>query len=266
MLPSIKVPNPRPNRNRPRPISPSDSALTTGLTFNPNGTYVANPFPTTAQNGMQGGFGSGLPTTSPIPQVTMPSTVPGYIPSVMQPPVSVTFPGVGTQNTYTVQPPVPTVSTNPRPPAHGQGSFTQQAAMEGVLSRLDMGDMSVISQIPKADLEAMGLADLAATIGGGTGENTDFQKTEAFKYNQANQIPLMAQKRWDEKKRKFISVGEWMRQERKKYNRKGKYVGDKAANRKRAQQQAAAEQPASDGEYHGSIQQIGVVNFNTATG
>jgi hypothetical protein len=46
---------------RPRPINPFDNASTTGLFSNPNGTYVANPFPTTSQNGQQGAYGAMLP-------------------------------------------------------------------------------------------------------------------------------------------------------------------------------------------------------------
>lgn len=56
------MPGPTPKRpSKTRPINPMDSAGTTGLPVNPNGTYVANPFPTTAQNGSQGQFGAMLP-------------------------------------------------------------------------------------------------------------------------------------------------------------------------------------------------------------
>jgi hypothetical protein len=48
--------------HQPRPINPFDNASTTGLYSNPNGTYIANPFPTTGQSGAQGAFAAGLPT------------------------------------------------------------------------------------------------------------------------------------------------------------------------------------------------------------
>jgi hypothetical protein len=62
MFPQIKVRPERPKRPKSRPISPADSAATTGLPINPNGTYVANTFPQgNAMYGAQGQFGSGLP-------------------------------------------------------------------------------------------------------------------------------------------------------------------------------------------------------------
>ena len=63
MLPAVNI-KPARRNTRPRPISSTDSAASTGLASNPNGTYIANPFPTTAQNGMQGQFGAMLPSTS----------------------------------------------------------------------------------------------------------------------------------------------------------------------------------------------------------
>jgi hypothetical protein len=77
---------PNPFQPRSRPISPFDNAATTGLLSNPNGTYVANPFPTTAQNGQQGAYGAMLPQVQVnTPRVSgLPPIVPmvGYIPPV----------------------------------------------------------------------------------------------------------------------------------------------------------------------------------------
>ena len=53
---------PGPGPYRPRPINPTDTALTTGLPSNPNGTYIANTYPQgSAVFGNQGGYGAGLP-------------------------------------------------------------------------------------------------------------------------------------------------------------------------------------------------------------
>lgn len=273
MLPTVQVPARRPKPLRP--ISQNDSAASTGLASNPNGTYIANPFPTTAQNGMQGQFGAMLPSGG-----NMPTNSPMYnmltSGGALQPPKPV-IPGAtyqpqgsGRSGRETLQNPNQNPNMHISPGWMGSGTFTQNAAMQGVLNRLDMGDMSAISQIPKADLEAMGLGDLAAVTGSDpAGEPTDFQKTETYKKNVQNGIPLDRQLRWDEKKRKYITVGQWMRQERKKYNKKGKYVGDKRANQSKSNKPntpAPKPEEAKDENYHGTIQQLGVVNFNTATG
>src|SRR5688572_24261147 len=56
------MPGPNPFKPpRPRPINPLDNPATTGLLSNPNGTYIANPFPTTAAIGGTGAYGSMLP-------------------------------------------------------------------------------------------------------------------------------------------------------------------------------------------------------------
>jgi hypothetical protein len=47
------------------------------------------------------------------------------------------------------------------------------------------------------------------------GDNTDFANTAAARYNAANNIPFLQQSRWDPKRRKYISVGQWLRQNRR---------------------------------------------------
>jgi hypothetical protein len=46
-------------------------------------------------------------------------------------------------------------------------------------------------------------------------DNTDFANTAAAQYNAANNIPFLQQSRWDPKRRKYISVGQWLRQNRR---------------------------------------------------
>ena len=262
MLPAVNI-KPARRNTRPRPISSTDSAASTGLASNPNGTYVANPFPTTAQNGMQGQFGAMLPSTS-IPNTPLYNMLTTGGGATQQTRPNTPLYNMLTTGGGALQQPTP-VSGQPvsNSSQHiSSGSFSQEAAMAGVLSRLEMGDMSVISQIPQADLQAMGLGDLATVTGTDpAGEPTDFQKTETYKKNVENGIPLNRQLRWDEKKRKYITVGEWMRQERKKYNKKGKYVGDR-----RSRSQEVQPEETKDEQYHGTIQQLGIVSFNTATG
>lgn len=278
MLPTTQVYRPKPLR----PISQNDSAASTGLASNPNGTYVANPYPTTAAAGMQGGYGSMLPTTqssNPLftvkPLLPKPPHSPLYnaiVSGALTSPAGATFQpqGSGRSGRETLNSTQNRTGQHISPGWTGSGTFTQNAAMQGVLNRLDMGDMSAVSQIPKADLEAMGLGDLVAATGGSdnAGEPTDFQKTKTYKNNQEKNIPLERQLRWDAKRKKYITVGQWMREERRKYNKKGKYVGDKRSNQSAAKQQQAqaAPKPEEEKEYTGSIQQMGVVNFNTATG
>ena len=65
------MPGPPIYRNRPRPINPLDNPSTTGLAVNPNGTYIANPYPTTAAIGGTGAYGSGLPQLQVRPQLPL---------------------------------------------------------------------------------------------------------------------------------------------------------------------------------------------------
>src|SRR5688572_9677373 len=72
MLPTIQVTNKRPYPGirprkppRARPISAGETAATTGLAMNPNGTYIANTYPqSNAAFGAQGAYGSGLPAVN----------------------------------------------------------------------------------------------------------------------------------------------------------------------------------------------------------
>lgn len=47
------------------------------------------------------------------------------------------------------------------------------------------------------------------------GDNTDFANTAAARYNAANNIPFLQQSRWDPRRRRYISVGQWLRQNRR---------------------------------------------------
>lgn len=49
----------------------------------------------------------------------------------------------------------------------------------------------------------------------GGADNTDFNQTAAAQYNAANNIPFLNQKRWDPKRRKYITVGQWLKQNRR---------------------------------------------------
>lgn len=68
--------------------------------------------------------------------------------------------------------------------------------------------------------------------------SSDYMNTRAAQFYAANNVPFERQLRWDPKKKKYITVGQWMRQSQKKFNKKGKYVGDK----KKKQQQEQKEQ------------------------
>jgi len=70
MLPPLYKPPPI---YRPRPINPFDNASTTGLFSNPNGTYIANPFPTTGAIGGTGAYGAMLPQVRAGPFPSLPN-------------------------------------------------------------------------------------------------------------------------------------------------------------------------------------------------
>lgn len=300
MLPSNPFNNNRnSNRNRPRPLNPQDSALTTGLVSNPNGTYVSNPYPTTAQNGMQGQYGSMLPQVQVQP--TFLQQLVGYNPNTTFQDSTPFWDTQTGQNLSTFTDPVKDAFqrlTGQKPfyGAYGQGkeratrhqtaadqlreyqasksaqaSQASQATAAGqlpveyaadasdrsyasyrntvhgleqrfigeTLAALSAGDMTALANIPASDLEAMGLGEYAqygvggganpATKGSGIGtgidegaEMTPSQLEARYWQNRETEAEFLKQKRWDAKRKRYISVGQWMKQERGKYNRQGR--------------------------------------------
>jgi hypothetical protein len=316
MLPTIN-PFPTNNRNRPRPINPTDSAATTGLLSNPNGTYISNPFPTTAQNGAQGAFGAMLPqvnvqnpnsplfnaiqsgalNTTPVqpfklPPVTqMPGLLTGNLtvdqlnqiaamnqPQTPRPPYA-NQPGSGSNSLPRPGTPESLALVN----RHAQAQ--EEMLVNSVISAVESGDYSALSQLPASDLEAMGLGEFAGMGGGGgtqganesdsdyvkrmtgigTGvdegkDMTPAQLEERYYKNKAIEAEFLRAKRWDAKRKRYITVGQWMKQERNKYNKKGRRRSGGGGGRPPVIEQPKEEQP----QY--TIQQAGTVNFNTATG
>lgn len=62
--------------------------------------------------------------------------------------------------------------------------------------------------------------------------NSDFANTGFMQYNAANNIPFERQLRWDPKKKKYITVGQWLKQ-----GRKAKADANRAKANKQEQQQ-----------------------------
>ena len=125
-------------RLRPRPINRRDTAATTGLASNPNGTYVANRNPTTAAAGFSATYGAMRPQQNrppprtPLPQVNMWGNVtPGY--NTQQTAPSTQFPGWNA--IAQVRPPVTAIGTaisnalNSPPPPRTPIPVSSTAAM-----------------------------------------------------------------------------------------------------------------------------------------
>ncbi len=303
------------NRNRPRPLNPLDSALTTGLVSNPNGTYVSNPFPTTAQNGQQGQFGAMLPQVNVSPlhaaiqsgAMNAPIVNPATFQPFRLPPVMANG-GMGQMTAAQlqqitqlnqpnpIQPPFrdpkdtqPATSTGlPQPGTEASQALAQthykeqlriqeQRTVTDVLARLESGDMSAIADIPAADLEAMGLGFLANYGAGGGGNQTSTsggapgtegigtwvdegkdmtpeQLESRYYKNKAFEVEFLRASRWDAKRKKYISVGQWMRQERNSRNKHGR----KKNNNPKPKPAAVTEGARFTNSVEG--------NFNTGTG
>lgn len=294
-------------RNRTRPINPQDSAATTGLVSNPNGTYVSNPFPTTAQNGMQGAFGAMLPSvnvgnpnapTSPLFNAlqsgALTSSAPVNSPlfnTLKNLPINTpSYPDYAQRHPELSQPNLPQLGT-PESLAlankhyQAQQQMKEERVVNGVIAALQQGDLSALSQLPAADLEAMGLGEFASSgVGGGANESdsdyvkrmteigtgvdegkdmTPAQLEERYYKNKAIEAEFLNAKRWDAKKKKYVTVGQWLKQERNKYNKHGRRRSGRGGGG--GQERIQPEQPKEEVKEY-TVQQAGVVNFNTATG
>jgi len=311
--------NPTNPFNRPpkfRPINPTDSAATTGLLSNPNGTYISNPFPTTAQNGAQGAFGAMLPQVNvqnpnALPNLAQPMNPVQLYQQMKNAPWNQPTPSSPLFNTLKNMPlnqPAYQDYAQRHPEASGTGQLPRPGTPESlalanrhaqaqqqiheeilvnsVISAVESGDYSALSQLPAADLEAMGLGDFAANgagggaqqqgesdadyvkrmtgIGTGVDEGKDMtpaQLEERYYKNKAIEAEFLRAKRWDAKRKKYITVGQYLKEEKKKYNKKGRRRGGGGGGRPAP----APEQPKEEQPQY-TMQQAGVVNFNTATG
>lgn len=81
--------------------------------------------------------------------------------------------------------------------------------------------------------------------------NTDFNMTQAAQYNARNNIPFLQQKRWDPQRRKYITVGEWLRRSQ------GQHRRDRRA-RNQANNAQAQEQQQVDYTLANSLVSFGV--------
>lgn len=106
-----------------RPINPLDNPSTTGLTVNPNGTYIANSYPTTGSIGAIGAYGSALPTVqvAPLPYEVNPFSQ--AVKSLFSRP-SGAYPGYSGE--------IPNIPTGNRPayPLYAQGVQAIQAEQQ----------------------------------------------------------------------------------------------------------------------------------------
>lgn len=186
----------RANSPKFRPISTADTIQTTGNLVNPVGSVVPYTNPASAAYGPQGAFGSGLPAVNIVSTFQgAQGNLPGYYgnagtPVAQQYNNSLGFYQFGNpfqKYQYTTP---QTVIGGPGPHGPGaqvinaaqqansnnvtnttstantvpMGTFDPRRAQAEVLNRLEQGDLSMLSQIPKNDLEALGLTDVASTV------------------------------------------------------------------------------------------------------
>lgn len=287
------------NYNPSRPISGTDSAATTGLVVNPNGTYVSS----NGAFGGQGQFGATLPTVnvgvqggaqparSPLfnaiqqnPQAfginlnQAPSTQ-GYNTT----PSNYYNPDLGAAASGVPAGTPPGALPKPGTPeslalAQGHYEAGNQMRVDIALTKLEQGDLSGLEWLPQEDLEAMGLGDLAGAppkggasdpnrrgaqgIGTGVDESKDMtpaQKEARYWHNKEVEYEFLRQQRWNPDTKKYESVGKWLNREKGKYAKGGR-------RRYRGGTSGPAQDKPKDKSTNYTIQQYGVVNFNTATG
>ena len=292
MLPQIKVSNnPSYRRKRPRPINPSDTAASTGLAVNPNGTYVANPYPTTGQAGMQGGYGAMLPQVN---VGTAPTWNPNFTPLEMSGGLlhAPSQPFNTTSLMHSPRYATPTASVPQQPTYLGQGTYLGGQAGVGVsppssstggfiptprMTGMNMSTITILENIArdknyinnlspelKATVEGM-LGMLPETTGPGgrpltaaEGGDTDYSRTAAAQYNAEHNVPYEQQLRWDPKSRKYIPLGKFFRQQKKRNQNERWARGQKT----KQQQLQNRQQQANDGY----VLANSFVNFSTGTG
>jgi len=278
---------------RPRPISRKDNPLTTGLPLNPNGTYVANPHPTTAAAGAQGVYGAMLP------QVKVPTSVPGagrlaaspvQLPRTPYPPYN--NPITNPVNTTPYGPPAPLPPTPPPAnvqllnqgvPSYGAPvnvknnvptySQSQGHPDPGLIRRLLNNpaeyDNLTPAQKDAVDNIASGTSAIGGNPGSGGGGNSDFMNTKFMQQNVANNVAFENQLRWDPQRKKYVQIGKLMKEG--KLDNKGRWHkkpprrggGGGGGNE---QQAAAPETPQVQETTGGFTGSYGIINFNTGTG
>jgi hypothetical protein len=206
---------------------PGDSPLTVSSQFNvtPQQLLQANAggFPFSTGQTIQIPFQYSAPIG---PQPLQFSTPQGPQPAYSgAPPV-----GYG-PNSQPTRPPQPTYPTNTF--LSGSGQNVADYYNQNIL-----GLNTTPTELPTSTGAPLPGTQQAGSGGGSQAGATDFQQTKAALYNAANNVPFLQQKRWDDKRKKYITVGQWMRESQRKFNKKGKYVGD----RKPKQQQQQVQQ------------------------
>ena len=274
------TPKRRPRTDRPRPISPRDNPSTTGQLINPNGSYVANPVPTTAYAGGQGGFGATLPRVqfnnfqSPfwppaiampnVPKATQSSSSPGYGVNGMS----------GNQVVNAYRPPAGTPPVGYGPNANQQ-PFSPALAPNQAMQQWRAGEKAIAPEygimaqggrpqtISPASLAAMGLPANAPAQQGyklvngqwvdptnpaaaqqGTAGNSDFMNTNFMQKNVANDVAFTNQLRWDPGRGKFVKIGQLLQEGKLDLKGNTNYRGKKKPQgaHRRAQIAAAQQQ------------------------
>jgi hypothetical protein len=288
---------------RPRPINPFDNAATTGLPSNPNGTYVANPFPTTAASGQQGAFGAGLPQVNVGNNLLQPSSVPnvpmvGYIPPVATPTTGAPgipfVPMVGYIPPATTSPTTtpatstrpytpPTTTMDPGPLYQGGGGVldSYNYMLAGVADRIT-NNPAEYDNLSPAQKDA--IDNLIAEKGGGGGAGATSEQAlgqgDFYGYerdpetgrsvrvvkNAANGDNFMNEMRYDPQTKKMVSIGKLIKQG--KLDLQGNW--NKRGNKQHQRRQGGGRRnpvqagPAeTTGGFTGSY---GVISFNTGTG
>jgi len=290
----------RPPR-RPRPINRNDTALTTGLPLNPNGTYVANPYPSTAAAGAQGGYGSMLPQVN-VGRSRLPNqagTIESYnvnaflhniIPNIhnavqsFQTPMP-TIPYASASTPPVTSPIVGASSGNYNVNQRGRGfqntpsasgssvldnyAYIQQSGQVGtnVLDYIVSNPAAYdnLSPAQKDTVDQIIQTQTGGAGGGGGAGNNDFMNTKFMQQNVANNVAFENQLRWDPQRKKYVQIGKLIREG--KLDKQGHWHKVKS-HRGRGPGKAAAapSTPAVTETTGGFAGSYGVVNFNTATG
>jgi hypothetical protein len=243
-------PTPNPNR-RPRPINPFDNPSTTGLLVNPNGTYIANPYPTTAAIGGTGAFGSMLPQVNVQGQTWMqqaanmanPATAPNNLGGVGNVPYGPQYPpqeffvrpmsrlGGYYGPNYRAQPSLEAPATNYAGSSVMDNYGYQQTSgivatnvidqiiREGVNS----GTYDMLSPAQKETIDRIVEKQTAAGQGGagGTLGEGDFYGYERdpetgrsvrVVKNAANGDNFLKELRWDPQRKKYVQIGKLLKE------------------------------------------------------
>jgi hypothetical protein len=290
---------PNPFQPRSRPISPFDNAATTGLFSNPNGTYIANPFPTTAQNGQQGAYGAMLPQVQvgggqtwiqKAASVAGSNFTPGQtwiqqaanLPTTT--PTSQIGPAPTSQAAKLVNQGVPaSVAGGMNPSAQNRGSSvidnynyirTTGQINEGVIKLIvQQGANSAAYQaLSPAQKEAVDRIAGGAGPGGGGGGTPGAGQFYGYVRNEetgrservikdSSTSSFSKELRWDPDRRKYVEIGKLMSEG--KLDKRGGWHKKKKGGGGSSGGGRGAAPPGKRAGWTGSY---GVVNFNTGTG